>query len=335
MAVIEPRHSFYSRIAPASLILVLAPLLAEEVPGATRLTTLLAFPPILIIETIVWGGAALLLRALARRLKLGWGSLLLFGLIIAVAEEFVIQQTSFAPLVIHLKGVEWARAGGINYVYAIWALVYEAAWVVLFPTLIAEMVFPDRRQESWLNRAGAIVMLPLFAIGSTLAWFAWTQIARTKTFHVPIYNPSREEIAGALLVIAALFVWAIRFPPRFMAMMRPPAALLVGLGAAIWAILWYGLVLLAFGVAPHVSAPLVATVALVVVAAILLTLPRWAAHPDWRIDHVFWLVFGAVAGSALGSFVGFIGSKSVDLWFKLVLDVVFLSLLWRLKPKAA
>lgn len=332
-ATVKGGRGFLSRIAPALLIVVLAPLFAEELPGATRLSTLLAFPPVLAMETIVWGGAALMLRGLARRLGLGWGSLLLFGLVIAVAEEFIIQQTSLAPLVIKLKGVEWARAGGINYVYALWALVYEAIWVVLLPTLIAEMSFPERKQETWLSATGTVIMLILFAIGSVMAWFAWTHVAREKTFHVPAYNPPLHAILIALAVIVGLFVWAIRFPPRFTATVRPPAPVVLGILAAIWAALWYILVVLAFGIAPQLSGPAVFGVALIVIILVLLALPHWAAHPAWTGRHAYGLALGALSGSMLASFIGFQGAAQADLWFKVAIDLIAFALMMLLGRK--
>jgi hypothetical protein len=167
-----------------------------------------------------------------------------------------------------------------------------------------------------------------------MAWFAWTQIARPRTFHVPVYNPPLVALVAALVGIAVLFVWAIRFPPRFTAVSRPPAPLLVGIGAMVWAAFWYALVVLAFGMAPQVSAPLVAAVAVVVVALILAVLPRWAAHGDWSDRHAFSMIFGAVTGSALASSIGFyLSSTPSDFWFKVVFDVLALGLLGRLRPR--
>jgi len=110
-------RSFGARIAPGLLLMLLPPACTEWLLGGTRLSAILGFPPIVFMEIVVWGGGALMLRALARKLRLGWPSLLLFGLAIAVAEEFVIQQTSFAPVVIQLKGVEWGR-GGVSMWYS-------------------------------------------------------------------------------------------------------------------------------------------------------------------------------------------------------------------------
>ena len=329
------RPGLLSRMAPALLMMVLAPSFTELLLGGTRLSALIGFPPIIGMEIVVWGGGAVMLRALARKLGLGWGSLLLFGLIIAMAEEFVIQQTSFAPLVIKLKGVEWARAGGINYVYALWALVYEAVWVVLMPTLVTEMVFPARHGETWLSRAGSVILLVLFPIGSLLAWYGWTHIARVQTFHLPLYTPPAAATAATLAVIAGTFVWAIRFPPRFAATARPPAPALIGTLGAIWGILWFGLVVLAFGIAPQLPAPTVFAAGLALTVIVLLVLPRWAAHPDWTARNAYGLFFGTLGGAMLASFAGFQGAAAEDLWFKIVTNLIALVLMILLGRKVA
>src|SRR5262245_49878691 len=118
------RQSFLSRMAPGLWLMVLAPVIAEALQGATRPSVYLGFPLIFVFQIAVWGGAALFLRALTRGPKLGWLNFMLLSLTIAVAEEFIIQQTSIAPLVIKIKGVEYARAFGVNYVYLVWALIY-------------------------------------------------------------------------------------------------------------------------------------------------------------------------------------------------------------------
>ena len=85
-------RSWMSRIAPAVLLMLFAPLLTEVLPGATRFSSIFVLP----IEIAVWGGGAVLIREIVRRNGLGWQSLLLLGLALAVAEECLIQQTSLA-----------------------------------------------------------------------------------------------------------------------------------------------------------------------------------------------------------------------------------------------
>jgi len=303
-------------------MMVLPPIFTEWLLGGTRLSAIVGFPPIVFMEIVVWGGGALMLRALARRLGLGWGSLILFGLVIAIAEEFVIQQTSFAPLVIKLEGVEWARAGGINYVYAVWALAYEAVWVVLMPTLVAEMVFPHRRAETWLSKTGLGIVAILFPIGALMAWYGWTHVARQRTFHLPLYTPSLGEFSSALAMIAMLLVWAIRFPPRRRKSAIPPSPVLLGVGGAIWSTVWFGLVVLAFGKLPQLSAPAVFVSALLLMLAIVFWLTRWGASSAWNERHSFGLFFGTLGGAMLATFAGFIGATTMDIVFKAVTNTI-------------
>jgi len=129
----DPHDSLWHRVAPALTLLFVAPLVAEALPGATRPSVYVSFPPIFLSEMAVWGGGALFARYLVRRARLGAVHLLLLGLALALAEEFLIQQTSIAPLVIRLHGIDYARAWGVNYLYLLWALAYESVFVVLYP----------------------------------------------------------------------------------------------------------------------------------------------------------------------------------------------------------
>jgi hypothetical protein len=59
--------------------------------------------------------------------------MLLLALALSVAEEFVIQQTSIAPLPWLGAGRAYGRAGGVNWIYFLYMLGYESVWVVVIP----------------------------------------------------------------------------------------------------------------------------------------------------------------------------------------------------------
>src|SRR5690242_11737902 len=80
--------------APIWTFLLLAPFIAEVLSGSTRTSVLFVFIP----EVMVWGVGALVCRDLVRRWRAGVPSLLLLGLALSIAEEWIIQQTSLAPL---------------------------------------------------------------------------------------------------------------------------------------------------------------------------------------------------------------------------------------------
>lgn len=317
-----------SGLPPALLLMFLAPLMAEVLPGATRLSALFVLP----IQICVWGGGALLIRYAVRRWRLGWRNMLLLALALSVAEECLIQQTSLAPMVLYIKGEVYARAFGVNYVYFLWALAYETVFVVFLPIVLVELIFPERRDDVWLSRAGLATVTAFFVIGSLFAWYSWTQHARPNVFHVPVFNPPLEAVLIAIaamagLLYAALGPWRTKLARPAAPLPPPPAWGIAGCGF-VWAVLWYGLVLLGFGIEPAFPPALAVGAGLILLSAILLRLPRWTAHTDWRVNYNHALVFGAMTGAMLAGFIGFIGwSTKPDLYFKIAANIVAVGLM--------
>jgi hypothetical protein len=169
----------------------------------------------------------------------------------------------------------------------------------------------------------------LFLVGCFFAWFTWTQIARTKVFHQPPFMPPLPWILFAIFAIAALIVVALRFPPKRPRGLTPPWPWLVGLLGAIWAILWFGLVVLAFGIAPQFPPMAAVGSSLAILVLLLMLVPRWAADTSWSRLHDHALVAGSLLGSMAVSFVGFIGGAPMDLWFKIIVDAAaVIGLIW-------
>jgi hypothetical protein len=129
--------------APALTLAVLSPLIAEVLSGATKFSVIFALVP----EILTWGCGALLIRELVRRWRGGWTSMLLLGLGISIAEEFVIQQTSLAPLPFPGAQVHYGRAMGVNWIYFLFMLGFESVWVVLVPVQVTELLFRRRGRE--------------------------------------------------------------------------------------------------------------------------------------------------------------------------------------------
>jgi hypothetical protein len=331
--------------------MLMAPLLTEVLPGATRFSSIFVLP----VEICVWGGGALLIRYALRKYLLGWPSMVLMGLALAIAEECLIQQTSLAPLVIRLKGQTYARAYGINYVYFLWALIYEPVFVVFLSIYLVELIYPSRRQLTWISRRGMFIVMPLFIIGSLLAWFTWTRIARIKVFHQPPYHPSAGAVIAALTAIFLLLLAAFKIksapPGPAKSLSQAPAISpspnpanpvspmpasplspwLLGLLGGAWAVLLYGMVLLGFGIDPDFPPLVAVAVALIVLVLIpLLLLPRYSSHPAWSRRHQYGLISGTIFGSMAAGQLGFIGATGPDLYFKIITNILALILLIRL-----
>jgi hypothetical protein len=114
------------RAAPILTLLLLSPLVAEVLFGATHITTLFIFVP----QIDTRGCGTLIIRYLVRRYHRGWMAVVLLGIAFVMAEECVIQQTSLAPLVGVDPDHAYGRALGVNWVYLLWALGYESIWAV-------------------------------------------------------------------------------------------------------------------------------------------------------------------------------------------------------------
>jgi len=182
-----------------------------------------------------------------------------------------------------------------------------------------------------MSPSGLIVSLVLLVVGALFAWFTWTQIARTQVFHLPAYNPPLVAVAAALGAML-LLIFAALGPARQLgtgAAMRPPSPWLLGLGGAVWAVLVFGLCLLAFGIAPDFPPAAGIGGGVALSALVIALLPRFADHPDWRPVHGYGLMFGTMIGSMAISFIAFIGATPADLWFKITADAIaFLLLAW-------
>lgn len=324
MAVPEKRSWFYKAL-PALTLMVMAPLVAELLPGATRASSAFVFP----IEMLIWGSGAVFARYFVRRFRLGWLNLVLLAVALAMAEELLIQQTSFAPLVIKLKGVEYGRAFGFNYVYFVWAALYEAIFVVLAPVALCELIFPKRRDGGWLSVWGMIPLLLLFLPACFAAWYGWNMAARPKVFHLPPYVLPVDLAVVSGVALAVVLLLALGPARRLLAAparpLTPPHPVVLAALGLLTAGVLFGLLTLAFGIAPQVP-PLAPVAAGLVLAALAMTfVPRWQAAAQWSPAHTVAMTYGAVWGNCGVMFYGFGGG--FDLYAKIVMDAVAAALM--------
>lgn len=293
--------SRWQRRGPIVALLLLAPIISELLYGAVRVSTLFVLVP----EILTWGCGALLIRETVRRWKKGWTSMFLLGIAIAVAEEWVIQQTSIAPLVGLAKNA-YGRTWGVNWVYFLWAVGYESVWVVMLPIQLTELLFPARRDELWLRTRGFVIAIIAFLFGAFMAWYGWTQRARVKIFHMPPYSPPPLYVLGGLTAVGLLILAAYLLPsPHRKTDGGVPSPWMLTLIVTVLASLWAEFVLFGFGDFPGApyQAILAAGLAWCILAFFLLQ--RWSSSRDWSDAHRFAVVLGGVLGCCIGGFVNF------------------------------
>jgi len=331
----EARSSRW-RIGPIVSLMLLAPVIAEVLYGATRVSVIF----VLIPEILTWGCGALLIRECVRGWRKGWQSMLLFGLALAVAEEWVIQQTSIAPFV---AGHGYGRVWGVNWVYFLWALGYESVWVVLVPVQLVELLFPARREELWIRTRGFVIVSILFVLGACMAWYGWTQRGRIIVLHMPPYSPPPLYLLVGIGAILLLILGAYALPSgrsqyNLVVSHSAPRPWLVGLILCMLGAPWGAFILAGWGsgIIPGVPFGLVLASGLAWAALTFFLVRRWTSASGWSDAHRFALVFGGVLACTLGGFVVFkiSGALRIDWIGKAVLDaaaIAWLLSFWRNK----
>ncbi len=142
------------------MLLVLSPLIAEFLFGATPISNLDALLPV----TAIYGGGAVLIRELARRRGPGFGRIALLGAAYAIVEEGLALQSIFNPGAFN-AGLLGGRAFGINWVWSEWTIGYHIVWSISIPILLSELLFPDRRTQPWLGKIGLAAVGVVYAAG--------------------------------------------------------------------------------------------------------------------------------------------------------------------------
>ncbi len=339
MPLPSPMPSAWRRAAPAMALALLAPVIGEVLSGATRLSFIFALVP----EIMVWGCGALIIREAVRRWGGGWTSILLLGLAMSVAEEFVIQQTSLAPLPWAAPSPGYGRLWGVNWVYFLFMLGYESVWIALVPIQLAELLFPDRRNARWLSNLGLVVSGVVFVFGSYIAWFIWTQRARPMVFHAPQYKPPLGTVLLGLLAIVLLAIAAHAIsksrPTQRAASHGAPSGWIVGAAALVFGFPWYVLMAPIFSPTFNHSFSfwIFAIAGCGWAVAAFLVIRYWAAASGWGDMHRWALVSGATLVCMVSGFSGSSSWPRGDVTGKAVLNVIavlgFVLLAWRIQRR--
>lgn len=309
--------------APIWTLLILAPLIGEVLSGSTRLSFLF----VLIPEIMVWGGGALLCRELVRRWRAGAISLLMLGLALSIAEEFIIQQTSLAPLPFTGANATYGRYLGVNWIYFLFMLGYESVWVVMVPVQVTELCFPEHREKPWLRARGLMATCVAFVIGSFMAWYGWTQQARKQLGAAPYYPPLLAIALGfaaiALLVFFAYVLRTTGHPGKAMSR-KAGNPWLIGTVALVFSTCWWLLMMLIFAPHPPVSAPTAFATGLLWAILGLAIIWSLASGVGWSDRHRWAASFGLTLSCMLPGYLSLAGWTRLDLIFKIVINVAAL-----------
>ncbi|WP_181779906.1 hypothetical protein [Pseudonocardia pini] len=269
------------RLLPALGLFLLAPLVAEFLLGNLPITALSS----LVLLAPLYGGGALLIREVARRTGRGWPTILLLGLAYGIVEEGVTTQSLFDPDYAGQRLLDhgFVPGLGIGVPWTLFVLTLHTVWSIATPIALVETL--ARRPGPWLRTPGLVVTAVLFVIG-----LVGTTVTTLQTDHfVAPAGRLVGAVAVAVLVAAAAFVLPGRFGAATLRAPHPLVLLGVSLAAgAVFELLplsWWGV-----------------PVWVVLAAAAVVLLPRWARDPEWSQAHVLALAAGATLTYAWHAF---------------------------------
>ncbi|UWZ85715.1 hypothetical protein [Occallatibacter riparius] len=315
VALVEAKPRFRG---PIWTLVFLAPVIAEVLSGSTRTSILFVLLP----EMMVWGVGALMCREMVRRWRAGGLSLLLLGLALSIAEEFLIQQTSIAPLPFPGMHADYGRTWGINFIWLLAMLGFESVWVVVVPVKVTELLFRKRREQAWLRQRGWMVCGVVFLLGCRIAWYGWVKQARPRLGAAP-YDPPLSLVAGGLAAIAALIALAylLRGVGGPKAEGKTAPAWLAGIVALVMGAAWFELIGMSFQ--PHPVEPFTMAIALGVgwAAAALALFTWWTSRRAWGDVHTFCACWGATLGCQAAPYLTIATWPRIDVIGKVVFDL--------------
>jgi len=310
-----------SYFAPLLVLIVLAPTLAEVLPGNVLFNGTFVWQ--LVIDTVLYGSGAILVREVARRRHLGWLGIVVLALAYGVVEEGLVLQSLFNP---HFPGLEsmgsYGRLFGVNWFWASYVLGLHTVWSITIPILLTELLFPRLQSRPWLGRLGLGIDATAYVLICLLLWQAFRSYSHF--FASPI-----ELIYTALLVVALVSL-ALFVVPRLAAAPgggKAPVPWLVGLMALLAAMLFSGLFLF-LPTLPGIPSPLSILLYVTLYVAVVTLVRRWSTRRPWSTRHLLALASGALIETMLFGFLLVSRGSLADLILHLVLCVVLLLGLW-------
>lgn len=284
----QARPRFWGRIAPALLLVILSPVIAEFLLGDFAVRQLY----LLVILLPLYGGGALLIREVTRHTGRGWPTMALLAVAYGVFEEGVTTMSLFNPDYAgkHLLSYGFVGPLGTSFVWDVYVIAIHVVFSISAPILIAEGLAGRRRTEPWLRAPGLVVAALLFAVGALVNTGFQVGVSHF------VASPAQLVTVAALMVALVVVAFAAfrRQDPRpaepgsWLPWLAFPAVL-----ALLSALIEVHLVLPARGVA----APWVVTLMVLLLAAVGGLVVAGSRRPGWVPMGCL-----AVASAAVGTY---------------------------------
>jgi hypothetical protein len=234
--------------APAWALLLLAPMVGELLSGSSPPAKFFS-PFLFLIQVLLYGSGAVLVRELRIRWNRGWPTVLALGAAYGILEEGLMVKTFFDPTWPGLGEFGTVgRAWGVNWIWSLDLTAYHAVFSITIPIALVELAFPRQARDRWLGPWSRRILAVLLAADVLLGFTLMTP-----------YRPPAPQYLLAALLAAGLFALARRLPASITthaAGEMPAGAGWVGLTAFLGTVAFFGVswALPATGLAPWLLA---------------------------------------------------------------------------------
>ncbi len=199
------------KIPSALTLWIVAPIFGELFSGSSPLNEYIN-PVTFLTLGLLYGSGAIICRELVIRWNKGWVSLLLLGFAYGIYEEGLLVQSFFDPAWMDLGVLAtYGRVAGVNWVWTEHLTIFHALISILASVAFVEILYPQRRRESWVHGFWWVVNWIGF-IGIYVVWEVMTP-----------YDPGLWRIVS-VLAIATLVLLARVIPKPTPPEPLPPAA---------------------------------------------------------------------------------------------------------------
>ncbi|MCL3837202.1 hypothetical protein [Aeromicrobium duanguangcaii] len=264
-----------TRWAPVLAVMVVAPWFAELSWGGYPATDL---PLIVLFLGPMYGGAAVLIREVARRTGRGWPTIVLFAAAFGVLQAGLVDQSLFNPRFgrydfqhpVHIEGID------ISLYYLVTFVTGHVVASIAIPIALTE-AWSRRGAEPWLSRRGVWIVVALYAM-ATLVNFLGVKEEDGNGFQA-----SPLQIGVAVAAVSLLGAAGLCWRRRSATDTRvPPPWVLAAAGFAAYLLYL-----------PGENAVALAVGVLVITTAIM-AIGTWSRSRRWTSEHTLALALGAV-----------------------------------------
>jgi hypothetical protein len=279
------------RIAPAFVLVFLAPFVGEVLLGNTPLRLIGAY----LLVLPMYGFGALFIRELSRRTGRGWPTILILGVAYGVVEEGLADMSLFNPNFLGQHLLSYGNLFGIGWPWWFFVLTLHAVWSIGVSIALAEALFARHGPYPWLGRTGLVVSGVVFGLGVVLVHFVGGEG----------YKLSAGELVLSLALVAVLTAVAFLLPRRRVTQpagpQQAPSPWVAGVTAFVLTGAFMSVTRLAYTL--KLSAVVLILVYFLLYGLAVLAVSRWSRRIGWNAEHRFALAAGALLTYAWYGFV--------------------------------